>query len=84
MKKMLGAIAITAAAFATTAATAENATDEHRAKLLALWDKDTHDTRQAETEGTSFIGVSSLLRPETADAWAGNFQGGRTDPPTGR
>ena len=58
MKKVLGAIAITAAMLATTAAFAENTSAEKRAELAKLWGKDTAVTaRQTPTATMNFTGL---------------------------
>ncbi len=71
MKKVLGAIAITAAMFATTAAAGENRADEQRAELAKLWGKDSAVTAsQTAATRKNFTGISSLLRHETTAALA--------------
>jgi hypothetical protein len=32
---------------------------------------------------TNFTGITSVLRPETEGAWAGNFRGARVHEPSG-
>lgn len=85
MKNVLGAIAITAATLATTAAFAENVVDENRARLAALWgqDKAVTDSRTVASVG-GFTGITSVLRFETVGQWKGNYKAGRVHPPAGR
>ncbi len=63
MKKVLGAIAITAAMLATTAAFAENTSAEKRAELAKLWGRDTAGASQAADTRKNFTGVSSIFGP---------------------
>ncbi len=87
MKKVLGAIAITAAMLATTADFAENTSAEKRAELAKLWGRDTAGASQAADTRKNFTGISSSLRNDTGyghGAWSGNYRGGRVHPPAGR
>ncbi len=84
MKKVLGAIAITAAMLATTAVAGENRVDEQRAELAELWGRDTAGASQAADTRKNFTGVSSTFGPIERSgtrygngAWSGNFRGGR-------
>ena len=93
MKNVLGAIAITAAALATTAAFAESVVDGKRARLAALWgqDKAATDSRTVASLG-GFTGITSVLRFDSIGGqWADNHSAnsvhptaGRIHPPTGR
>ena len=85
MKNVLGAIAITAAALAATAAFAETASEEKNARLAVLWgqDKPVTDSRAAASV-TNFTGITSVLRFDTPSQWAGNHRAGRVHPPAGR
>ena len=85
MKMVLGAIAITAAALAATAAFAETAADEQRARLASLWgqDKVVSDSRTISSVA-SFTGITSVLRYDTIGPWYGNHSAGRVHPPAGR
>jgi len=85
MKNVLGAIAITAAALATTAAFAETAVDDQRARLAVLWgqDKAATDSRTVSSLAT-FTAPDKLRDGYATGTWAGNFQGGRVHPPAGR
>jgi len=87
MKNVLGAIAITAAALAATAAFAETAAEDHRARLAVLWgqDKPATDSRTVSTVSSvaGFTGITSVLRFETVGPWAGNYSAGRVHPPAG-
>ncbi len=85
MKNVLGAIVITTAALATTAAFAESVVDENRARLAALWgqDKAATDSRTISSV-TNFTGITSVLQFETVGQWSGNYKGGRVHPPAGR
>ena len=84
MKNVLGAIAITAVALATTAAFAETTNDEKNARLVVLWgqEKPVTDSRAAASV-TNFTGITSVLRFDTMGAWAGNHAAGRVHPPAG-
>jgi len=86
MKNVLGAIAITAAALATTAAFAESVVDDKRARLAALWgqDKTVTDSRTVASVG-GFTGITSVLRFDAIGGqWAGNDSAGRVHPTAGR
>ena len=83
MKKILGAIAITATALATTAAFAETATEDQRVRLEMLWGKDTGVASSPAGPRANFVGISSVLRNQSIGQWAANFQGGRAHPPAG-
>ena len=74
----------TGTALATTAAFAETTAEDQRARLEKLWQNDTTTVRTAAEPRKNFSGISSVLRQETTGGWAGNFQGGRVHPPTGR
>ncbi len=63
MKKVLGAIAITAAMLATTAVAGENRVGEQRAELAELWGRDTAGASQAANTRKNFTGVSSIFGP---------------------
>ncbi len=87
MKKVLGAIAITAAMFATTAAFAgDNAIGSSQKRMHAEWDKsraqggwgrDTAGASQAADTRKNFTGVSSIFGPSGTHygngAWSGNY-----------
>ncbi len=84
MKNVFGAIVITAAALATTAAFAESTVDEQRARLANLWGQDKAvTTSRAAGPQSNFTGISSVLDFETIGPWAGNHGAGRVDPPAG-
>ena len=84
MKNVLGAIAITAVALATTAVFAETTNDEKNARLAVLWgqEKPVTDSRAAASV-TNFTGITSVLRFDTMGAGAGNHAAGRVHPPAG-
>ncbi len=63
MKKVLGAIAITAAMLATTAVAGENRVDEQRAELAKLWGRDTAGASQTADTRKNFTGISSIFGP---------------------
>ncbi len=85
MKKVLGAIAITAAMLATTAAFAENTSAEKRAELAKLWGKDTAVTaRQTPTATMNFTGLDKQRRDQLADRWAEDHRLGRQHERAGR
>ena len=84
MKKLLGAFAITAAAFATTTAFAETAADEQRERLAKLWGNETVVASQPAAATKNFTGIISTFRDQSVDEWAANYRGGRVHPPTGR
>jgi hypothetical protein len=85
MKKILGAIAITAAALATTAAFAGTAADNKRADGAKLQSQDKAVTESRTTSSaTIFTGITSVLRFETVGPWYGNYRAGRVHPPAGR
>lgn len=83
MKKFISAIAISAATLATTAAFAETAVVEQRALLSRFWNQDAIAASQSVAPSTNFTGITSVLRPETEGAWAGNFRGARVHEPSG-
>ena len=85
MKRILGAIAITAAALATTAALAGTDDDNKRPRdaNLQTQDKAVTDNRTISSV-TGFTGITSVLRFETVGPWYGNYRAGRVHPPTGR
>lgn len=88
MKTILGALAITATTLAATAAFAETAVDDQRARLDRLWGNARTATQTASTPSASTRnytgGIISSFRRQSTGAWSGNFQGGRVHPPAGR
>ena len=99
MNKFISVIAITAAALTATAAFAESSANEQfifltkaeqRALVADVWSQDSGVasqsgvTSQSGGPSANFIGITSVLRPETTGVWAGNYQGGRVSEPAGR
>ncbi|MFQ5564819.1 MAG: hypothetical protein ACE5EU_00430 [Paracoccaceae bacterium] len=84
MKKVLGAIAITAVALATTTAVAETAADEQRARLASLWgqDKAASTSRTISSQAT-FTAPDNARGWHATGPWAGNHRAGRVHPPAG-
>jgi hypothetical protein len=87
MKMILGAIAITATAFAATTAPAETAAEDQRASLNKLWGYETAAPSQVATRPAeptrNFTGIISTFRDQSITQWAASYQGGRVHPPAG-
>ena len=86
MRTTIAAIAVAAAAFAGTAAMAENAVTDSRAKLAKTWGAGnppavaTKSARPTATSATSSMGRSGL----GGGVWSDNYRAGRAHPPAGR
>ncbi len=93
MKSTIGAIALiggtlaTAAAIALagSAAFAETAVEDQRARLAILWGQEKAVTASRTADArVNFIGISSVLGFETTDQWAGDHSAGRVHAPARR
>ena len=84
MNMVLGAIAVTAAVLAPSAAIPETAVAEQRARLASLWGQDKAATasRIVASQAT-FAAPDELHSGHATGTWAENFQGGRAHPPAG-
>ncbi|MHA1527523.1 MAG: hypothetical protein ACTSVG_00780 [Alphaproteobacteria bacterium] len=84
MKKLLGAIAITAAALAATSVFAETTAEDQHERFAVLRDQDKPVTEsRAVSSVTGFTGITSVLRFDTIAPWSGNYAAGRIHPPAG-
>lgn len=87
MRTAIAPIAIAAAAFTGTAALAENAVTDSRARLAKIWNTETAPATATRTvrpagtrDKTSSMGRAGL----GGGTWADNYGAGRAHPPAGR
>ena len=74
MKKLIGALAITIAALATTAANAESTVDEQRARLDMLWTGGEPVTAsQTIPSGTDFTAPSKSYGSGSSQRWVDTY-----------